>query len=82
MYCYPEEIYDELIDCFKEEPKLLHYIDMPMQHSEDAILKRMGRRTDRASIEAVIGKAAGSSPRYRNPYFPDCRISWRDTGRA
>lgn len=56
MYCYPEEIYDELIDCFKEEPKLLHYIDMPMQHSEDAILKRMGRRTDRASIEAVIGK--------------------------
>ena len=41
MYCYPEEIYDELIDCFKEEPKLLHYIDMPMQHSEDAILKRM-----------------------------------------
>ena len=56
MYCYPEEIYGELIDCFKEEPKLLHYIDMPMQHSEDAILKRMGRRTDRASIEAVIGK--------------------------
>lgn len=56
MYCYPEEIYDELIDCFEEEPKLLHYIDMPMQHSEDAILKRMGRRTDRASIEAVIGK--------------------------
>lgn len=56
MYCYPEEIYDELIDCFKEEPKLLHYIDMPMQHSEDAILKRMGRRTDRASIETVIGK--------------------------
>lgn len=56
MYCYPEEIYGELIDCFKEEPKLLHYIDMPMQHSEDAILKRMGRRTDRASIETVIGK--------------------------
>lgn len=56
MYCYPEEIYDELLDCFKEEPKLLHYIDMPMQHSEDAILKRMGRRTDRASIETVIGK--------------------------
>ena len=67
MYCYPEEIYDELIDCFKEEPKLLHYIDMPMQHSED-------RSGD--------WKAAGSSPRYRNPYFPDCRISWRDTGRA
>ena len=60
MYCYPEEIYDELIDCFKEEPKLLHYI--PMQHSEDAILKRMGRRTDRASIEAVIGKLREAAP--------------------
>ena len=62
MYCYPEEIYDELIDCFKEEPKLLHYIEMPMQHSEDAILKRMGRRTDRASIEAVIGKLREAAP--------------------
>ena len=62
MYCYPEEIYDELIDCFREEPKLLHYIDMPIQHSEDAILKRMGRRTDRASIEAVIGKLREAAP--------------------
>lgn len=62
MYCYPEEIYDELIDCFKEEPKLLHYIDMPMQHSEDAILKRMGRRTDRASIETLIGKLREAAP--------------------
>lgn len=62
MYCYPEEIYDELIDCFKEEPKLLHYIDMPMQHSEDAILKRMGRRTDQASIETVIGKLREAAP--------------------
>lgn len=62
MYCYPEEIYGELIDCFKEEPKLLHYIDMPMQHSEDAILKRMGRRTDRASVEAVIGKLREAAP--------------------
>lgn len=62
MYCYPEKIYGELIDCFKEEPKLLHYIDMPMQHSEDAILKRMGRRTDRASIETVIGKLREAAP--------------------
>ncbi len=62
MYCYPEEIYDELIDCFREEPKLLHYIDMPIQHSEDAILKRMGRRTDRASIETVIGKLREAAP--------------------
>lgn len=56
MYAYPEEIYDELIACFQTEPKLLPYIDMPLQHSEDAILKRMGRRTDRAGMEAIIKK--------------------------
>lgn len=54
LYCYPEEIYDELVDCFVTEPKLCHYIDMPIQHSEDSILKRMGRRTDRSSLAATI----------------------------
>lgn len=62
MYCYPEEIYDELIDCFRTEPKLLHYIDMPIQHSEDAILKRMGRKTDRAFIEIIIKKLRQAAP--------------------
>ena len=62
MYCYPEEIYDELIDTFKNEPKLLHYIDMPIQHSEDNILRRMGRRTDRKSIIEVINKLRAKVP--------------------
>ena len=54
MYCYPEEITDDLIDLFAEEKKLCHYIDMPLQHCEDSILKRMGRRTDKQSIINVI----------------------------
>ncbi len=62
MYCYPEEITDELIESFATEPKLLHYIDMPLQHSEDNVLKRMGRKTDRASIESVIGKLRKACP--------------------
>ncbi len=56
MYCYPEEIYDELIETFATEAKLCHYIDMPLQHSEDDILHRMGRKTDRASILETISK--------------------------
>src|SRR5699024_8860453 len=41
LYCYPEEITDELIQVMKEEPKICHYLDIPIQHSEDLILKRM-----------------------------------------
>lgn len=62
LYCYPEEIYDELIDTFATEPKLLKYIDMPLQHSEDSILKRMGRKTDKASIKNVISKLRKAAP--------------------
>ena len=62
MYCYPEEIYDELIETFVKEPKLVHYIDMPLQHSEDNILKRMGRRTDKQSIIKVIEKLRNKVP--------------------
>lgn len=56
LYCYPEEITDELIDAFATEPKLLHYIDMPLQHCEDRILAAMGRKTNKASIKNVISK--------------------------
>ncbi len=62
MYCYPEEIDDELIDLFAREEKLCKYIDMPLQHSEDNILKRMGRKTDKASIKTVIGKLRAKVP--------------------
>ncbi len=54
LYCYPEEITEELIDVMAEEEKICHYIDMPIQHSEDAELKRMGRRTSKAELVHVI----------------------------
>ncbi len=54
LYCYPEEITPELVQTMKEEAKVLHYIDMPIQHASDSILKRMGRRTDRKELEEII----------------------------
>ncbi|MDY5578063.1 MAG: 30S ribosomal protein S12 methylthiotransferase RimO [Lachnospiraceae bacterium] len=56
MYCYPEEIYDELIQVMKEEKKICHYIDMPIQHCSDAILKKMGRRTNKQEIVDIVEK--------------------------
>ena len=56
LYCYPEEIDDRLIEVMEREEKFCHYLDMPIQHSEDEILKRMGRKTDRAQIEAIVAK--------------------------
>lgn len=50
LYCYPEEITDELIEEMKTNPKVCHYIDMPLQHSENSILKRMGRATTKEEI--------------------------------
>lgn len=62
LYCYPEEITDELIQVMKEEPKICHYLDLPIQHASDDILKRMGRRTTRADLEAIIGKLRKEIP--------------------
>jgi ribosomal protein S12 methylthiotransferase len=62
MYCYPEEIYDELITCMKEEPKFVHYLDLPIQHSCDAVLKRMGRHTSEADLRAIIGRLRHEIP--------------------
>lgn len=54
MYCYPEEIYEELIEAIIRNKKVCHYLDMPIQHCYDDILKRMGRRTNRAQLEQRI----------------------------
>ncbi len=54
LYCYPEEIYDELIYEMKNNPKVCHYIDMPIQHASDNVLKRMGRRTTNSEIRQKI----------------------------
>lgn len=56
LYCYPEEITEELIQTIKEEKKICHYIDMPIQHCDDKILQRMGRRTNQAKLREVIRK--------------------------
>lgn len=54
LYCYPEEITDELIETMKRQPKICHYLDMPIQHAADTILKRMGRRTSHKELEKLI----------------------------
>ena len=56
LYLYPEMITDELIDVFSHEEKLVPYVDMPIQHCNDEVLKRMGRRTSKAQIMSVIEK--------------------------
>ncbi|MBO4748762.1 MAG: 30S ribosomal protein S12 methylthiotransferase RimO [Lachnospiraceae bacterium] len=62
LYCYPEEITDELIEVMRTEPKVCHYLDIPIQHASDAVLKRMGRKTDQASLRTVIGKLRENIP--------------------
>ena len=54
LYCYPEEIYTELIQTMKEEPKICHYLDLPIQHCSDRILKRMGRRTTKQELVDIV----------------------------
>lgn len=62
QYCYPEEITEELIEVMKEEEKVCHYLDIPIQHASDRILKRMGRRTDQASIRRIVEKLRREIP--------------------
>ncbi len=62
LYCYPEEITDELIQVMKEEPKICHYLDLPIQHANDTILKRMGRRTSKQELTDIIGKLRKEIP--------------------
>lgn len=62
LYCYPEEITDELIQVIKEEPKICHYLDLPIQHAADDILKKMGRRTNQTQLREIIGKLRREIP--------------------
>lgn len=62
LYCYPEEITDELIDAIAAEPKVCNYLDIPIQHASDNVLKRMGRRTNQAELRAIIGKLRRKIP--------------------
>jgi ribosomal protein S12 methylthiotransferase len=62
LYCYPEEITEELIAEIRDNPKVCHYIDMPLQHSENNILKRMGRRTTKEEIKETIARIRQEIP--------------------
>lgn len=62
LYCYPEEITDELINAIKDLPKVCHYLDIPVQHGADSVLKRMGRHTNRAELEKIIQKLRHKIP--------------------
>lgn len=62
LYCYPEEITDELIQVIKEEPKICHYLDLPIQHANDEILKRMGRRTSKQELIDIVTKLRKEIP--------------------
>lgn len=62
LYCYPEEITDELIQVMKEEPKVCHYLDLPIQHANDTILKRMGRRTTKQELVNIVEKLRSEIP--------------------
>ena len=62
LYCYPEEITDELIQVIKEEDKICNYLDLPIQHASDGILKRMGRRTSKEQLVEIIGKLRKEIP--------------------
>ena len=62
LYCYPEEITDELISAIKNLPKVCHYLDMPIQHGSDDVLRRMGRWTNREQIEKTVAKLREEIP--------------------
>ena len=80
QYCYPEEITDELIEAIRSEEKVCHYLDIPIQHASDRILKRMGRRTSQAQLREMIGTATQGNSRHCAAYNHDCRFPGRDRG--
>lgn len=62
LYCYPEEIDDKLIASIKRNEKVCHYLDLPIQHADDVILKRMGRRTSQADLRNIVTKLRTEIP--------------------
>ena len=62
LYCYPEEITDELIETMATEEKICHYLDIPIQSGADEVLKRMGRRTNREELTALLAKLRARIP--------------------
>lgn len=62
LYCYPDKITDELLETIARQPKVLPYIDLPLQHADDGILKAMNRRGDSAFLRETIGRIRSALP--------------------
>ncbi|MBD5129155.1 MAG: 30S ribosomal protein S12 methylthiotransferase RimO [Ruminococcaceae bacterium] len=62
LYCYPERITDELIECIKKQDKIVKYLDIPLQHCDGEILKKMNRKGDESSLRELIAKLRREIP--------------------
>lgn len=62
LYCYPEEITDDLISCMVKQKKICHYLDLPIQHADDDVLRRMGRRTTGKDLREIVAKLRSAMP--------------------
>ncbi len=75
-YCYPDLIDDQLIKAIATLDKVCKYIDIPIQHCNDDVLKRMNRTTSKEQIVSVVSKLRDQVPGYRYSYNPYCRVPW------
>lgn len=62
LYCYPEEITEDLISCMAKQKKICHYLDLPIQHADNDILRRMGRRTTEEDLREILKKLRSAMP--------------------
>lgn len=79
-YLYPDEITEELVEVIATEPKVLHYLDLPIQHCNDQILRRMNRRGTKAELEELIYRPAKADSGPGGPYEPHYRSARRGRG--
>lgn len=82
LYCYPEEIDDKLIASIKRNEKVCHYLDLPIQHADDMILKRLGKKTSQADLRSIVTKLQNRDPGYCTPNHTDLWFPGRDGKRA
>lgn len=81
QYCYPEEIYPELVETMKEQPKICHYLDLPIQHASNRILKRMKPQNNQGRFERDYPGTAQGDPGYLSENDADQRLSGGNAGR-
>ena len=82
LYCYPEEIYPELIETIRDEKKICHYLDLPIQHASDKILKRNGKTYFKTAADRHGFYSSQRDPGYCSSNHADYRFSGRNSGRS